>query len=194
MCALKTHIDFQPVPNVLRAILNPEIDYTFFIDSKNFEFACSLKVMEGDEAMWRKIRRIAVPLASWETLVKERDEQSIILALQNFPKLEEIVLVVGEGGDELLKSSDMEFVMPKEVPRSPVLMQLTMEVFQPWRAFADLFAVEMMEDAVGKYVEAVLNRAVGAGKEPLGGMNLPHAWTAPKFKIREVRFTREAKV
>lgn len=81
--------------------------------------------------MLQKIRRIAVLLASRETFVKERDERSIILALQNFPKLEEIVLVVGEEDDERLKSSDMEFVMPKEVPRSPVLMQLTMEMFQP---------------------------------------------------------------
>jgi hypothetical protein len=104
--------------------------------------------------------------------------------------LEEIVLVVGED-DERLKSSDMEFVMPKEVPRPPVLMQLTMEMFQPWRAFADLFAVEMMEDAVGKYVEGVRRR--GVGKDQPGGMDLLDERTVLKFKIREVRSAREAK-
>jgi hypothetical protein len=71
MCALKTDIYFRPIPSVPPIILNPEIDYIFFTDSKTFEFACSLKVMEGDDAMLPKIRRIAVPLASRETFVKD---------------------------------------------------------------------------------------------------------------------------
>jgi hypothetical protein len=145
----------------------------------------------GIDMLSRTIRRIAVPLVIWEGLIKKRDEWSIRRTLANFPNLEEIVLVVWETDDEVLKRRDLEFVVPKEVPRSPVLMGLTMEMFQPWRAFADLFGVEMIEDALGSYVEEVRG-GVAAGKEQRTGVDLLNERTVPKFKVREIRSARGA--
>lgn len=51
--------------------------------------------------------------------------------------------------------------------------------------------MEMMEDAVGKYVEGVRRR--GVGKDQPGGMDLLDERTVLKFKIREDRSAREAK-
>ena len=89
--------------------------------------------------------------------------------------------MVGDTSDDVLKCGDLEFVEVKEVPKSVVLMRLCMEVFQPWRAFAGLFGVEMLEDAMGRWVEGVVGKEGGE----LG---------VPKFKIREVRCALELKV
>jgi hypothetical protein len=78
----------------------------------------------------------------------------------------------------VLRLGDLEFVMPAgvKVPRAGVLVELCVWTFQPWRAFEHLLGVEMLEDAVGQWVEGLVTKRDGVG-----------AVKVPKFTIREVR-------
>jgi hypothetical protein len=112
--------------------------------------------------------------------------------LRSFPNVEELVLVSGEIMDEILKRSDLEFVRPKDIPRSPALMKISMETFQPWRAVAHLYGIAMMEHAVERYVESVYKRIAASREESGTGVDLFDEWTVPKFKIRQIRSARKA--
>jgi hypothetical protein len=81
----------------------------------------------------------------------------------------------------VLRKADLEFVEVKEVPRTGVLVELAMGVFQPWRAFEGLFGVGMLEDAAGRWVDGVTGRVREHGE---GGVD---EWKAPKFRIRGIR-------
>lgn len=82
-------------------------------------------------ALSSKIRRIAIPLSSWEILMMSENEASIFRALRSFPDVEEIVLVVGRISYQVLDHSDLEFVRPRKLPWSPMLMNVSIEAFQP---------------------------------------------------------------
>lgn len=127
-----------------------------------------------------QIRRLAIALPAFENLLKEQCEVVIIQLLTTFPNLEEIVLVLGNmvSSDEVMRG-DLEVVeiKEKEVLKRGVLMALCMEVFQPWRAFDHLWGVEMVESAVGRWIEDIVRRNREFGLD----------WKPPSVKIREMR-------
>jgi hypothetical protein len=157
-----------------------ETDYVFLTDLKTPNIISSKK---ADTPKLADIQHLAIPFPAFEELLKERHEEGITQLLRTFPGLEEIVLVVGYR-DEVLKQSGgkLEFVevREQEVLRNGVLMGLCMEVFSPWRAFDHLLGVEMVESAVGRWVEDAVRRRNG-GEE----------WKVPRFRILEVRGVRE---
>ena len=129
-------------------------------------------------------RRLAIALSAFELLLKDRCEAGIIQILSNFPDVEEIVLVVGDmvSSDGVMRGDlDVVEVKKKEVLKRGVLLALCMEVFQPWRAFDHLWGVEMVECAVGRWIEEVVRRNGEFGLD----------WKPPSVKIRDLRPGRE---
>jgi hypothetical protein len=191
-CALRTQTGHnRSKPRVPKLFLNTRIDYLFLTDLATLKYTLESNVNHsgrpsGGNSMANSIRRLAVPLAAFEALLKQQQQTqqhqpSVPELLRTFPNLEEVVLVVGERKDvseEVLKLGDLEFVMPAgvKVPRAGVLVELCVRTFQPWRAFEHLLGVEMLEDAVGQWVEGLVTKRDGVG-----------AVKVPKFTIREVR-------
>jgi hypothetical protein len=181
-CALEKHTLYpSPAPGIPPILINTSLDYPFFTDIKTFDVVSFLKV-NGNENMAglpANLRHFALPLKVWEALLRGRGEEALFQILRNFPSLE-IVLVVGDVS-EVLKCGDLEFVEAKQVPRTGMLVELAMEVFQPWRAFEGLVDVEVLESAVGRWVEGV-NKSVRGDSG--SGMD---EWKVPKFRIRRIR-------
>jgi hypothetical protein len=145
---------------------------------------------EGGKTISRKesqVRRLVMTLLAFENLLKERCEVGIIQLLRNFPDLEEIVLVLRDMSmtDEVLERGDLDVaeIKDKGALRQGVFMTLCMEMFQPWRAFDHLWGVEMVESAVGRWIEDIVRRNGEFGFD----------WKPPRFKIRELRSTHQFK-
>jgi 2EXR family len=191
-CALRTQTGhYRSKPRVPKLFLNTRIDYLFLTNLATLKYTLESNVNHpgrpgGSNAMANSVRRLAVPLAAFETLLKQQQrtqqyQPSVPGLLRAFPNLEEVVLVVGERKDareEVLRLGDLEFVMPAgfNVPRAGVLVELCVWTFQPWRAFEHLLGVEMLEDAVGQWVEGLATKRDGLD-----------AVKVPNFSIREVK-------
>ncbi|PMD47789.1 hypothetical protein L207DRAFT_163962 [Hyaloscypha variabilis F] len=176
--ALRTHTRFSE-PKLL---VNTEMDHLFLADEDTLHLFLESNTNTkppSKATLGIKLRRLAVSLSTFEPLLKEQEFSSLRQLFQTFPNLEEVVLVVGEKSDEVLKQGDAKFVMPRDenLPRKGALIGLCMEVLQPWRAFAHLVNVKMLEDVAGERVEAFVMKDAGKGE-----------WKVPTFKIREVRF------
>lgn len=90
------------------------------------------------------------------------------------------MLVLGDmvSSDEVMGGDlDVAEIKKKGVLKRGVLMALCMKVFQPWRAFDHLWGVEMVESAVGRWIEDVVRRNGEFGLD----------WKPPRIKIRELR-------
>jgi hypothetical protein len=191
-CALRTQTGHnRSKSRVPKLFLNTRIDFLFLTDLATLKYTLESNMNHsgrpsGSNAMANSIRRLAIPLAAFEALLKQQQrtqqhQPSVPELLRTFPNLEEVVLVLGERKDaseKVLRLGDLEFVMPAgaKVPRAGVLVELCVWTFQPWRAFEHLLGIEMLEDAVGQWVEGLATKRDGVD-----------AVKVPKFSIREVR-------
>ena len=120
--------------------------------------------------------RFALPLTTILPLLSPSNAPDLVNLLTSYPTLESIILLVGDIDTESVQREDGYLFEAKQVPKSGVLMSLMEEMFQPWRAFAELLSIGMVEDALGRYVERVLEKV---GKEGAG--------LEVKFKLAEFR-------
>lgn len=178
-------------------MMNPEIDCLFFVDARSFERICCVRMVGGGEDR-KKIRRIAVPLACWEALIDEKEisERTVLQILVNFPGLEEIVLAVKEASDRDLVCGDLELARLEwwRLPKSPALRRWTRGVFRPWKVYAHLFSVVMVEEAVRVFVGEVLRRyrrRLTSSWEEIGHVDSLDEMKAPNFMIREIKSASE---
>ncbi len=165
------------------SIINLEHDCLFFTKFTSLKLGSDSNINPYEEiticGKKSQVRHLAITLPAFENLLKDRREVGIIQLLRNFPNLKEIVLVLGDkfSSDDVIKG-DLEVIeIKKEILKRGVLMALCMEVFQPWRAFDHLWGVEMVECAMGRWIEDIARRNRGFGLE----------WKPPSVKIREVR-------
>jgi hypothetical protein len=151
--------------------LNTEVDYLFLLDRESLESFLG-GGGGGGEGMGMGIRRLAVPVGVFEGLVQI--PRSIVELLEALPGVEEVVLVVNEVGEKgEWEGKELEFGevgKGREFElRSSVLVGLCMQVYQPWMAFEGLCTCGMVEGALGRLVESLIDGRV------------------VRFKVREVR-------